>query len=645
MHLARERLKPNSMDDTNPSLEQFCALPVTMFEDGAEMVCLRRTDGESVRLSQSQATALMFSGDMKPFAEHVAILCEHDIGQFVQRMANKFRMSPSTGRRFASTLKRWREEGTLKSYGKLSAKRSRELMDLRNKGLLLSDRWLFARLENAQAGPDPEVTIRYLAIPTANRPERLACCLRSFIENLEKHGRHDVTILVIEDSEDPDNKEVVQKARANSRISVEHHGSQHRAALIDGLVKRTGVAREVVEFGLALPKVLKTPMPARNAFTLMTLGNYIFQTDDDTRCAYATGQPVSEATLISSTNEPCEGWFFPDHESILHERPLDRDFDFLAAHEELLGKSVAFAARRSAKTAWKHLTPELLLSVHHGAGHIGMTSTGCIGDSGLYASGSYLITSTDDTMARMCQSAESYDTAIHSGKVMRVPLARTISRGEYFQGMSYAVDNTQLQPPSYPMGRNADGASALLYLLSDDQSWIAHLPWAVYHQTDADRKSYLIEHTEQFSRLRLSDIVIYALKSSTPPSPTARSQALVCMGEQLIALAELPAASFKAYLRGEFVRVQTGTLRFLDEKLASNAGKYPRWEKDVRAMSESIKRSIAEENSIIPLDLVPEVGASAALEFAQNSLGSYGRLLCGWEELITESRNMIQQVA
>ena len=53
--------------------EQFCAVPVAMFEDGTEMVCVRRTDGAVSRLSASQATALLFAGDLKPFAKHVAI--------------------------------------------------------------------------------------------------------------------------------------------------------------------------------------------------------------------------------------------------------------------------------------------------------------------------------------------------------------------------------------------------------------------------------------------------------------------------------------------------------------------------------------------------------------------------------------------
>ncbi len=631
------------MADSSP--EQFCAVPVTTFEDGAGVVCVRLTDGAVSRIHSSQAVALLFAGDMRPLDEHVAILCERDIGQLVQKVANKFRMSPSTGRRFANQLKRWREEGTLKSYSRLSAKRAGELRDLHGKGLLCADRELFAMLEQKESGPDLEVRIRYLSIPTANRPERLAVCLRSFVENFEKNGRQDTSIFVIEDAEDQGNKNVVESVRSNSQVNVEHFGLRHRESLMDSLAKRTAVPREVIEFALALPKVLKTPMPARNAFALMTLGSYIFQTDDDTRCAYAGADPPSDTTVLSSANEPCEGWFFADHESLLRERSLDHDVDILAVHEELLGKSVASAVRRAPKAAWRKMNPELMLSVNSGAGHVGMTSTGCIGDSGLYASGSFLISSTDDTIARICKSPESYRNAIHSGKLLRVPMNKVISRGEYFQGMSYAVDNAQLQPPYFPMGRNSDGASALLYLLSDSQSWIAHLPWAVYHQTDANRKNYLVEHTEQFSRVRLSDLVIFALKSSAPPKPSSRNHALLSMGEQLVDLGNLPADSFRAYIRGEFVRVQTSLLKFLDEKLATNPGKYPLWEKDLRTIAANVKRSIADQLSIMPLDLESEVGAGAALEFAQRSIGSYGQLLLGWEELVVASRQMIQQAA
>ncbi len=630
------------MPDSSPEL--FCAVPVTMVEDGAGMVCTRRTDGEVFPLNSSQASTLRYVVDIQPFAEHVAALSERDIGLFVQRIANRFRMSATIGRRFANTLKEWRKSGSLKTYGGLSTKYARGLMELRSKGLLLSDRDLVVRLQDEKEA-DPEVRIRSLGVPTANRPERLAVCLQSFISNLEKHQREDAAIFVLADSEDPNNKQVVEQACASSRVRVQHLGSDHRTALIENLVKHTAVPREVIEFGLVLPKVLKTEMPARNAFLLATVGDYIFHADDDTRCAYASASSDPGATVISCSSDPCEGWFYPDYESILRERPLDKDFDILGAHEDLLGKSVASAVRRAPRIGWKHLTPESLLSIYNGPGHIGVTSTGCAGDSGLYASGSYLFASTDETFARMCQSPQTYDIAIHSGKVVRVPVTKVVSRADYFQGMSYALDNTQLQPPYFPMGRNADGVTAFLYLLSDSQSWIGHLPWAIYHQSDAGRKSYFAEHIEQFSRLRLCDILIYSLKSATPPSPATRSRALPFIGEQLIALGSLPPGSFKSYLRGEFAKVQTSLLKFLDEKLTANAGKYSFWEKDVRTMAASLKRSIAEENSIVPADVEAQVGAASALEFAQQSLKLYGRLLCGWEELTQAARNIRQPAA
>ncbi len=61
--------------------------------------------------------------------------------------------------------------------------------------------------------------------------------------------------------------------------------------------------------------------------------------------------------------------------------------------------------------------------------------------------------------------------------------------------------------------------------------------------------------------------------------------------------ADCPADAFKAYRAREFVRVQSSyDSDFIEEKLASNAGKYPLWEKDVRTMLASIKRSIDRAN-------------------------------------------------
>jgi hypothetical protein len=54
---------------------------------------------------------------------------------------------------------------------------------------------------------------------------------------------------------------------------------------------------------------------------------------------------------------------------------------------------------------------------------------------------------------------------------------------------------------------------------------------------------------------------------------------------------------------------------------------------------------LTDESAIIPVDLEVEVGAASALEVAQKAIKSYGQLLCVWEELFTESRNMMQQAA
>lgn len=627
------------------SFVDVCAAPVTMCEDGQEFVCVRLTDGLPVRITFRESRALVQANEMKPFAEHVAALCELEIGQFVERLGRMLHITSLSSSRISLTLKEWRRQGLISGYGGLHRTVACDFSGLRAKGLLLTERELLATLAADDSGQEADVDIRFLCVPTLNRPKRLSRCLNSFRDNFEKNERYDTTIFVVQDSEDASNKEIIAQARTSSRVHMEHFGLQDRNALVDALVKRTSVPREIVEFALSQPKVLKTAMPARNAFTLMTLGDYVFHTDDDTCCAHAALDCAPDTVFLTADNKPCEMWFYPDQETILRERHLDWDFDILSSHEELLGKTIARAVRRSVKVGWRQMRPELLSSIYSGSGYIGMTSTGCLGESGLYASGAYLISSTDETLARMCASPKSYKAAIYSGMIVNAPTSKVISRGTYFQGMSYAVDNTRLQPPYFPMGRNADGASALLYLLSDTHSWIAHLPWAVFHESDVGRDPYFVEHTQQFSRVRLCDVLMYTLWSAAVPAAPKRDQALVAMGEQLVALAELPASAFTAFLRGEFTRRQLATVKLLEEKIATFGRRFPLWEQDARILLSNIKKSITEVDSIVPVDVEVEVGRSSALEFTQNSIRCYGRLLCSWQELVAESRVMIQQAA
>src|ERR1044071_4912670 len=117
----------------------------------------------------------------------------------------------------------------------------------------------------------------------------------------------------------------------------------------------------------------------------------------------------------------------------------------------------------------------------------------------------------------------------------------------YFQAMSYAIDNTQLLPPYFPLGRNSDGAFAQLYLLSDSQAWISHLPWAISHVPD-HRREYLLETVHAFSRIRMADLLILCMRSAFIPTPITRQVGLVCIGEQLKAIASLPPKSFCSYV-------------------------------------------------------------------------------------------------
>src|ERR1700735_4509143 len=153
----------------------------------------------------------------------------------------------------------------------------------------------------------------------------------------------------------------------------------------------------------------------------------------------------------------------------------------------------------------------------------------------------------------MCDSDQTFAAAIRFGEIFRVATEKTITRSGYFQAMSHAFDNTCLQPPCFPLGRNLDGAFAQVYLLSDSRAWIGHVPLAVHHDSGAPA-NYDTNHVEAFSQVRLADLLMLCIGGISLPTPISRRNGLRCLGEQLIAIGELPLRAFVSYARTQYIR-------------------------------------------------------------------------------------------
>jgi hypothetical protein len=535
-------------------------------------------------------------------------------------------------------VNRWRnlcKTGQVKGYGGYARKTEGVFSELAAKGLLLAGKSLLAEIEEKQqAVAAPPIPIRSICVPTFKRNAQLEICLKTFSTNLLRNNRPDVSISVMSDSEDADTEELVRIVKTSTKLDIHYYGVRRRMSIVDALARKSIVPRDVLEFALGAQHLLPSyGNPSRNLFALMNTGKYAFHTDDDTRCSHVALKSNSTKVTLSGAPESCETYFYSSHDELLRGHSLDSDFDILGEHEKLLGKSVATIVGQSHKVQWKEFSQCLSSSLDQS--HIDITSSGCLGDAGLYTSGSFIVGASDETLARMCQSDESYEKAAQSFVILRASPEIVISRGRQFQSMSYGVDYERLQPPFFPAGRNSDNTFWLLCLISDSRSWLAHLPIAIYHRSDPGR-GYLAPPSKLFSPLRLNDVLMLCLQYVSLPGPTSRSTALPVIGEQLVAIGKLHPKSFKSFLYTQFCRRQLAMARMVEQRLASHSKKYPRLTIDLTKLLSDINGSVLDAANIVPKDVRAMAGDDCALETAQSYVGLYGKTLIVWERLVSE---------
>jgi len=611
---------------------------------GKGFVCTRTVDGQTRHVSAKEARLLNSLATFVPLSDHAAILfskaCEAFLKlvvgdcRFGHRMTDLIRLAVQSKMPYVVT-------------GLRNVFQSRLLVELEHveqKGLLISETDFIASLHNGvPVESKGGGRITRICIPTCRRPDRLLKCLSSFARSLNLWERRDTIIVVMDDSRDlrieDVNREAIRRAAARQPIPIRHFDMAWRARFVDLLSRKASVPTGLLRFALAPQSLIATHGAARNVLTLLTSGQRVLETDDDTRCLLSKPGKESADIAVSGGGDPCETHFYGSHRQNIQEHPTARDVDVLAIHEAYLGRSIRSTICNSGTVRWENVTPEVLLNIQLGSGRIGITQTGSLGDCGLYSSAGFLMSSSAATLQRASSSDDSLETLIGSREVFRAARCGTLSRNQYFQAMSHGMDNTRLMPPYFPIGRNEDRAFGALCVLSDSGCWVCHLPWAIRHCTESGRR-YEVDYKGMFSRVRVMDIVQLCTESLWLPHQVERGRGLRIIGEQLIGIGDLTQKAFSSYLQTQLIRNRIMTENMLEAKLASNRDKPERWKVKIREIIAELHRVIETDARIIPTDLKSELSGVEALRYTQRALGWYGRLLVAWENLAFEAQEL-----
>jgi hypothetical protein len=513
------------------------------------------------------------------------------------------------------------------------------LFSLVEAGLLIplnSARDLQQKLE-----PESEPTkITTIGFVTHNRIDSLKRSITSYIKNNQRHARQ-CDFVVIDSSPSPvvrtETRDMLRALTSDRYLSLSYAGVDERVGFANLLVNQFKIPQHVIDFALLGAEGFKVDTGAnRNALLLQTVGELFFSADDDTTSEmYEVPERIDGLTFFSE--EPMEGWFFPDRATAVGS-VHSVDEDVLSIHEQWLGKELIGVSSivDPDEIDFERLSIKYLKDLTTGTGKIVATLPGIIGDSGIGSPRWFLL--SGDTRERLCNSEKEYQNAFSSREMLRA--VRRISLGRVPSVMTTALglDNRDLLPPFFPVLRNQDSIFGITLVKVFDSAYICHLPWALLHDPSGPR-GYTPAHTSP--SCSMSDVLRYCIRAfETSFGFLPAEERLGAMGKHLMNFGAMPQSDFEEFIQIQFWE-QTSKLINMAEELLQNYEYSPDfWADDLQSYSESLKEVLLSRESIIPFDLKGQTNTEALLSLTQQLIYRFGELLHWWPEIVKSTKQL-----
>jgi hypothetical protein len=440
------------------SSSQLCRALYSLYRDKDRTVVIRHSDGKAVLLTEQQAAILSHLSAVGSMSDWLENLCKEHINKQIQ--GGKHPIISATLKMTSLLLsKSGQAVSVQRLYKPLYDKYREDLNALVAAELLIPLPNIIEVLDSRQEiTKTPPSRITSLCVPTCGRSNFVRRCVSSFAASLHAHDRTDSRILVVDDSRDEVSESknfeainTIPELSGKTHPEIRYVDHTIRQALIAHLEDQGVASPEVIRFALYPQQVgVTTEGAVRNAIMLLTRGEYILQTDDDTCCGYTCTDRDEHKVVISSAEEPCQTSFYPDRASNLAASPLIPDIDPFAIHERILGKTLSQVLKTASSVEWNRNTPHAFVSTEAEFNRIDITSTGSSGDPGMNSPVGFLTVAPPETLERVYSNEESYRLASTVREVLRSAPYLTVSKRSSFLAMSFGMNNHLLYPPFFP---------------------------------------------------------------------------------------------------------------------------------------------------------------------------------------------------
>ena len=643
----------NASEETTPVSMLLSVIPGSICTSGNSIVYVPLDGSDVITLSRDQVAVLT---RLKPtpciMEDHLAALSIEDASAML-RSSSLPRALRKIEKWAISYLQSQNVETRQHYLGRAGRAHRVALNRLAESGVLAP---IYTALDKIKSGTDehsdPDHSqlkhITKICIPTANRPKYLDKCISSFTHSLKRHSREDVSIIVIEDSYDRNQeystKNLVRLHQKAGGITVRCVGAHERELLINSLREETGISEETINFAILPPKVATTEGGARNTASLLAGATCFLQTDDDTQSAYASLSPPNATLSVAAVGDPYETYFFKNQEENEAAFALRYDLNPLALHEAVLGKRLAQLLNEFSQVNWMSVNPHVMAFLSSAEPYVGITTTGASGDPGMDSMWHFTAAASKGSVERLYSSLEMYETATTVRQVLRAVPNSCLNYGGVFQAMSFAMDNTYLQPPFFPIGRGLDDAFALVYFMLHRTAFIGHIPYAIKHESEGDRRYKALGQVQRdlhdcVISIPISRLLKLCVSGVDRCSHSAPAQRLRSLGEQLEGLGNMSKRAFWAFIREKYIVEATELLDEIQTKSCVELSRGDLWRKDLQKISDFYRASL-HTRIIVVDDISSALSLEEKLQFTQLAITRYGRLLRNWQ-LLREAANYV----
>ncbi|MCR9073185.1 MAG: amino acid adenylation domain-containing protein [Alphaproteobacteria bacterium] len=484
------------------------------------------------------------------------------------------------------------------------------------------------------ADAEPGTEIAAIGVPSSNRPDILAGCLTSYLDNCAAYGRRPEIVVCGRQRDrqtDAAYRRVLGDIATRYETAVSYAGAPEADRFAQRLADVAGVDPAVVRFALSDSEGVGLPYGVnRNALLLHNAGRAFVSVDDDTRGVFRRYGPAEPGLIVTSEPGVSEIRVLGSREDALAEVEPEA-IDWLGRHGEALGADAA---------ALLAIDPDRPLDTHQaargsfgrlscGEGRVALTYQGWVGDSG-WAGSEEARWLTGASFDWITETAERYAAALASREVVRGVRGLTLSRGGDFFCLSAGFDARRPLVPFLPVQRREDALFGWLATLVDESALVAHLPGMVQHDRAGGGLPALLDAVD------LAALIRAALSDETGLSgpPEARLENL---GARLVAACAAPPDRFDAWIRERALTDMERDLESVEARISTCPSERDYWARDAELAVQFARRKLQEADSHLPRSLGLRLDREARVQRLRLVLSRYGALMEAWPTLMASA--------